>query len=638
MEKHASKSFISKFSFAMGNLGHAAFYGLLSNWFIVFVTAGLFSELAPAIANKLIALITGLIVVIRIIEILIDPLLGNIVDNTQTRWGKFKPWIIAGNLVSAVILVILFTGIFNLANVNWIAFAVLFVILFITLDVFYSFSDVSYCGMVPALSEDSKERGVYTALGTLTGSIGWNGLTVIVVPVVTYFTYVATGKHTQGAQGWLAFAIIISLLAIACAFIVAWGTEEKDNLIRNAAKQKTTIKDVFVGLAKNDQILWASLAYFMFSFANVVTNGVLYYFFKFVLGKPETFSLAGFIAILVGFMTSPLYPVLNKFIPRKWLFSFGQCCMITSYLIFIFARENMALLVVGLVLFNITFAQLVTVLTLTDAIEYGQLKTGERNEAVVLAVRPMIDKLTGAFSNGIVGYIAIAAGMTGSATAADMTAKNIRTFESMAFYIPLALAVLALLIFLTKVNLTEKKHAAIVEELKDKLAAGDETFGLEAKQAPLTVSETTNVLAPVTGFANALPSKAAPDFDAIGFVITPLDTKVYAPFDGTVRFTFSTKHALGLVADNGLEAVIHVGIDTVKLRGEGFVTYYTDGQAVKAGDLLLEFDPAVIKAAGLSDNVIVFFTQPKRITNLKLDIEREVTHGQLLAQVTIKQG
>ena len=128
------------------------------------------------------------------------------------------------------------------------------------------------------------------------------------------------------------------------------------------------------------------------------------------------------------------------------------------------------------------------------------------------------------------------------------------------------------------------------------------------------------------------------DFDAIGFVITPLDTKVYAPFDGTVRFTFSTKHALGLVADNGLEAVIHVGIDTVKLRGEGFVTYYTDGQAVKAGDLLLEFDPAVIKAAGLSDNVIVFFTQPKRITNLKLDIEREVTHGQLLAQVTIKQG
>ena len=85
----------------------------------------------------------------------------------------------------------------------------------------------------------------------------------------------------------------------------------------------------------------------------------------------------------------------------------------------------------GLVLFNINFAQLVTVLTLTDAIEYGQLNSGQRNEAVVLAVRPMIDKLTGAISNGLVGYIAIAAGMTGSATAADMTGHDIRTFDSM---------------------------------------------------------------------------------------------------------------------------------------------------------------------------------------------------------------
>ena len=65
-----------------------------------------------------------------------------------------------------------------------------------------------------------------------------------------------------------------------------------------------------------------------------------------------------------------------------------------SYLIFIFFRTNFFMLDLGLVLFDINFAQLVTVLTLTDAIEYGQLKNGQRNEAVVLAVRPMIDKLT----------------------------------------------------------------------------------------------------------------------------------------------------------------------------------------------------------------------------------------------------
>jgi lactose/raffinose/galactose permease len=55
--------------------------------------------------------------------------------------------------------------------------------------------------MVPAISEDSKERGIFTSLGSFTGSIGWNGLTMIVVPVTTYFTFIATGKHEQGPSG-----------------------------------------------------------------------------------------------------------------------------------------------------------------------------------------------------------------------------------------------------------------------------------------------------------------------------------------------------------------------------------------------------------------------------------------------------
>ena len=246
----------------------------------------------------------------------------------------------------------------------------------------------------------------------------------------------------------------------------------------------------------------------------------------------------------------------------------------------------------------------------------------------------MIDKLCGAFANGIVGYIAIAAGMTGSATAADMTTKNIRTFEGFAFYVPLVLAVLALVIFLTKVKLTEEKHEEIVEELKDKLALGDEKLDLKVTEEK---TRTTNVLAPISGQIEALPSKAAPDFNALGFVILPTTQKVYAPFSGTIRFTFSTKHVLGIVAHNGLEAIIHVGIDTVKLRGKGFVTHYNDGQTVKAGDLLLEFDLELIKQAGLNPNVIVFFTQPKAIAQFELTTDHEVSHGELVATVTLEQ-
>ena len=66
------------------------------------------------------------------------------------------------------------------------------------LDVFYSLRDISYWGMIPALSSDSHERSTYTALGTFTGSIGYNGITVIVIPIVSYFTWTFTGAKGQG--------------------------------------------------------------------------------------------------------------------------------------------------------------------------------------------------------------------------------------------------------------------------------------------------------------------------------------------------------------------------------------------------------------------------------------------------------
>jgi lactose/raffinose/galactose permease len=158
---------------------------------------------------------------------------------------------------------------------------------------------------------------------------------------------------------------------------------------------------------------------------------------------------------------APLYPILNKRIPRRYLYIGGMISMIVAYVL--------------LVLFYIpgTLIQMTAILSLTDSIEYGQLKNGKRNEAVTLSVRPMLDKIGGAMSNGITGFIAIAAGMTGDATAADMTAANINTFKTCAFYVPLALIVLSLLVFMFKVKISEKMHDEIVKELEAKLASGE---------------------------------------------------------------------------------------------------------------------------------------------------------------------
>jgi len=135
--------------------------------------------------------------------------------------------------------------------------------------------------------------------------------------------------------------------------------------------------------------------------------------------------------------------------------------MIVAYILFILFPQNLALVYVALVLFYTpnTFIQMTAILALTDSIEYGQLKTGQRNEAVTLSVRPMLDKSAGA------------AAMTNGADPNSLTAQNIQTFNTAAFYVPLAIIVCSFLAFFFKVSISEKEHAKIVKELEEKLAS-----------------------------------------------------------------------------------------------------------------------------------------------------------------------
>ena len=466
-----------RIAYAFGNLGQAAFYNAMSTYFIVYVTSCLFSGVDKALAAKLIGVITSLVVIIRIAEIFVDPLLGNLVDNTNTKWGRFRPWQFFGGLISAVLLAVVFSGMFGLVNVNSTLFIVVFVITFIVLDVFYSLRDISYWGMIPALSSDSHERSTYTALGSFTGSIGGNAITILVIPVVTYFSWVFTGENAEHQSGWTAFVIIVALLGLITAWTVAFGTKESTSALRAKAQKNGNPFEAFKALFQNDQLLWVALSYLLYTIANGATGGVLLFLFKFILDNPAAFSLTGIIGLVAGLVMTPLYPILNKRIPRRVLYFFGMSFLIVAYILLSISTysRSMTLVFVALVLFGIpgTFIQMTAILSLTDSIEYGQLKNGRRNEAVTLSVRPMLDKIAGAMSNGITGFIAVAAGMTGSATAKDMTSANIHTFQVYAFYVPLVLIVLSLLVFMLKVKLDEKMHAQIVDELEAKLASGE---------------------------------------------------------------------------------------------------------------------------------------------------------------------
>lgn len=111
-----------------------------------------------------------------------------------------------------------------------------------------------------------------------------------------------------------------------------------------------------------------------------------------------------------------------------------------------------------------------------------------------------------------------------------------------------------------------------------------------------------DVLAPLSG--TVLPLEQVPDATfssgllGQGVAIIPSDNRVISPFDGEVASLFQTKHAIGILSESGVEVLIHVGIDTVKLDGQYFTAHVKPGDKVRAGDLLLEFDRQAIRSAG----------------------------------------
>ena len=110
------------------------------------------------------------------------------------------------------------------------------------------------------------------------------------------------------------------------------------------------------------------------------------------------------------------------------------------------------------------------------------------------------------------------------------------------------------------------------------------------------------VYAPVAGEAVPVTEVSDPTFGeeilGKGIAFRPTEGQIFAPCDATVDLMFDTGHAVSLVADHGAEILIHVGLDTVKLKGEHYTVHVKNGDKVKKGDLLIEFDPAAISAAG----------------------------------------
>ena len=457
-----------RIAYACGTFGHDVFYAMIGTYFMIFVTSNLFNSDNPTNDAYMIGIVTTIILVLRIAELFVDPFIGNIIDKTKTRWGRFKPWVLGGAVIAAVTLAMLFTDFGGLTVSNPTLYLVIFAVVYFIMDIFYSAKDVAIWSMIPALSFDSHEREITATIARIGSVFGGQLVTVIVMPVVLYFSINQNGGAGD-PTGWFAFACIGGGIATLGAIILGLGTHEQDNALREN-KEDTSAKDVLKVLTKNDQLLWMAIAYLVYGIGiNIVNNFNLYYFI-YVIGDATKFSILGVINTVIGLLAVAAFPILTTKFSRRKLFFSSIAVMAVALLIYAMSGTNVTLALIGAGLFALPqpLVFLIVLMTITDSVEYGQLKLGHRDEAVCLCVRPLVDKFAGAVSSGIIGLAAIWVGMTGGASASGLTADNMMRLQIIMFAAPIVFMAIGGLIYRAKVTLTEQEHARIVEELEEK--------------------------------------------------------------------------------------------------------------------------------------------------------------------------
>ncbi|WP_133013590.1 beta-glucoside-specific PTS transporter subunit IIABC [Clostridium cuniculi] len=228
-----------------------------------------------------------------------------------------------------------------------------------------------------------------------------------------------------------------------------------------------------------------------------------------------------------------------------------------------------------------------------------------------------IGAVVGSFFN--IAYYAYA-GLPGLLTVVNaITPDNSKSIVGM--LLGAAISFFGAIVLVQIVGIGEKETDKNKEDKKEKVEDGQTVLNIGVKE----------IKSPISGKVIELEKVNDPVFSSgvmgKGVAIEPTDNKVYAPFNGTIEFIADTKHAIGLLSEDGVEVLIHVGMDTVKMQGRGFNVKTSVNSKVKAGDLLLEFDRSAIEKEGYPLVTPVVITNSDEYEDKALCINEEVKNG-----------
>ena len=203
---------INLWMFPLGTVGRDMTYALFTNFLLTYV---LFPRQLTAAQ---LSAVTVIMVAARVFDALNDPIMGNIIERTRTRFGKFKPWLVIGILSTSAVVI----ATFNTKLQGW-SFIAFFGVAYFLHSIAYTMHDISYWGMVAALSSDADARNQFTSRATLFAGIGGT-LAAMLIPMFT------TGSMALGGSATTAYgriAIIISILSPLFMCFTVFGVRER---------------------------------------------------------------------------------------------------------------------------------------------------------------------------------------------------------------------------------------------------------------------------------------------------------------------------------------------------------------------------------------------------------------------------
>ena len=444
----------SKLSFGIGALGKDLCYAIISYFLMIYFTDTV--GLTPLFVGNL-------FLVARVWDAFNDPMMGFVVDNTRTKWGKFRPWILIGTVLNAIVLVFMFTKPLGLEGTSmYVYFSVVYILWGMT----YTVMDIPYWSMLPSLSSTKKERDSMSVIPRIFASTAWLLMGAFALKLVSVL------GNGDSATGYSALAKIIAVIFVVTSIITVVFVKDRScqDMETGEKAQKLTIKDALHVITGNDQLKVFIGVVLCYNLVVQLAGGIAIYYFKYVTGNEGLYPIFTTAAQFAEIAALFLFPILSKFFTKKQVFaiaSFSPAIGLAGVVLCGFiAPQNVAIVAISGIFYKLGSGLTLgaTTVMLADVIDYGQVKLGSRNESIIASFQTLLVKTASAVSAWFIG---VGLTIVGYVANAEQSASTIMGMRILMGVVPSVITILAFVIYAKGYKLEGAYLEEILEKVKN---------------------------------------------------------------------------------------------------------------------------------------------------------------------------